>query len=293
MNWNRIPSLAGLRAFEAAARCLSFSKAAKELNVTHAAIAQHVRNLEADFSESLLVRQGRGLALTANGVQLAESLQVGFDEIARGVENLRAKNEDRPLNITITPAFATSWLMPRIGEFWANHPDISLNLNPSIGLVDIIRDSFDLAIRFGDGNWPNLTSELLTDGDFWVVSHPDLIRGRAVNCLGDVTDLPWILESQMMERRAIIEREGIDFENVDIKLMDTNGMVISGALAGLGVTVQPKSLVQAEIKAGALAKICEIRGEGLGYYLVTVPNRAPKGLKVFRAWLRSAAARDA
>jgi LysR family transcriptional regulator, glycine cleavage system transcriptional activator len=286
MDWARIPSLAALRAFEAAARCQSFSKAARELNVTHAAIAHHVRSLEAEFSENLIVRQGRGVAVTSAGLQLADSLQSGFSIIADGVEKLRSQSEDRPLNISVTPAFATNWLMPRIGEFWAKYPEISLNINPSIGLVDIRKDGFDLAIRYGDGGWPNVKSELLTDGDFWVVSHPDLVKGRTVTCLPDVVGLPWLMESHMVERKAIVEREGIDFQQIELTLLNTNGLVLSAVAAGLGISVQPKSLVEREVEAGELTKICELNQKDLGYYMVVLPDRQPKGLRAFQSWLR-------
>lgn len=289
MNWSKIPSLAALRAFEAAARHLNFSHAAGELNVTHAAVAQHVRALEAEFNESLLNRQGRGLALTEAGTRLAESLKTGFAEIAGGVDQLRARSANRPLNITVTPAFATNWLMPRMGGFWAKHPEISISINPSTGMVDMARDGFDLALRFGDGNWQGVTADPLTSGDFLVVVRPDLIASRTVDCLSDVADLPWLLEEHMMERRAIVEREGIDFASVNATLLNTNGLVISAALSGLGLAVQPRSLVEAEIKSGALAKVCEINQPGLGYYMVTLPGREPRGLRKFQRWLRAEA----
>lgn len=290
MDWTRVPSLAALRAFESAARCQSFSKAARELNVTHAAVAHHVRGLEAEFSESLIIRQGRGVAVTAAGLQLAESLQAGFSTIASGVERLRSQSENRSLNITVTPAFAANWLMPRIGEFWAKHPEISLTINPSIGLTDLRKDGFDLAIRYGDGGWPNVKSELLTDGDFWVVAHPDLVKGRTVRCLQDVVGLPWLMESHMMERKAIVEREGIDFEQIDLTLLNTNGLVLSAVAAGLGISVQPKSIVERDVQARELVKICELNQENLGYYMVMLPDRDPKGLRAFRSWLRTKAA---
>lgn len=289
MNWAHIPSLAALRAFEAAARHLNFSHAAGELNVTHAAVAQHVRALEAQFNESLLIRAGRGLALTEAGKQLADSLNSGFAEIANGVDRLRARSASRPLNITATPAFATNWLMPRMGGFWAKHPEISVSINPSTGIVDMVRDGFDLALRFGEGNWPGVIAEPLTSGDFLVVARPDLIAGRAVDCLSGVADLPWLLEEHMMERRAIVEREGIDFGSVNVTLLNTNGLVISAALSGLGLAVQPRSLVEAEIKSGALTKICEINQPGLGYHMVTLPGREPRGLRQFLNWLRTVA----
>lgn len=272
---------------ERAARHQSFSRAAAELNVTHAAISQHVRSLEAEFSQSLIERQGRGLALTDRGRNLAECLRTGFSTIQDGVDDLRSETQNRPLNISLTPAFAANWLMPRIGSFWAKHPDISLNINPSSDLVDMRRDGFDLAIRYGAGAWPSLTSELLTGGDFLVVAHPNLLKDRTVTCLSDVSDLPFLLESGMMERRRLLQLNGVDFDSIKLTLLHTNGMVLSAARAGLGIIIQPKSLIQREIDAGELIVICALQQENMGYYLVTLPNRTRKDLQTLVKWLRS------
>lgn len=287
VKWAKIPSLSALRAFEAAARNRNFSEAARELNVTPAAIAHHVRSLEADFSASLMVRQGRGVAVTAVGARLADCLSQGFSTIADGIESIYAQSEELPLNVSITPAFAASWLMPRIGDFWAKHPDQSINLNPSVGVVDLRKDNFDLAIRFGAGHWPNVNSELLTDGDFWVVSHPNLLEGRSVDCLPDVADLPWVLESHMWERKDLVESEGINFDQVKLTLLSTNELVMSAVGAGLGISLQPKSLVERQVETGELVRVCKLNQQGIGYYMVTLPYRQPEKLQIFQKWLRS------
>jgi LysR family glycine cleavage system transcriptional activator len=287
MDWSEIPSLSALRAFEAAARHQSLSKAAAELNVTHAAIAQHVRALEADFSESLLVKRGRGVVTTPAGNDLAGYLSEGFMTVADGVRRLREMREGRPLNISVTPMFASNWLIPRMGEFWAEHPEVTININPSSDIVDLRRDGFDLCIRFGEGTWPGHQVELLTDGDYWVLGAPELLGDRTVNCLADVADLPWLLEGHMMERRALIEREGVQLKDIRHTLLSTNSMVLSGAFAGLGIVVQAKSLVEREVARGKLVKICELRQENLGYYILTLPDRHPKGLATFLRWLRT------
>ena len=290
MDWRKIPSLQALRAFEAAARLQSFSKAAEELNVTHAAIAQHVRGLEAEFSESLIVRQGRGIVTTQAGVQLANNLRDGFSIIAAGVEQLRVLRSGRPLQISVTPTFAAHWLMPRIGEFWTKHPDIKVNINPNTDIVDLKNDGVDLAIRFGNSDdWPKLDTELLTHGDFWVVAHPDLIKSNDPACLQDVLGLPWLFEDYMRERVLILEQEDIDLNDADITLLGTNEMVISAVEAGLGLTMMTKALIENEVKTGRLQKICEFKQEGLGYHMVTIPDRENRELKIFRNWLRTTA----
>lgn len=287
MDWKNIPSLAALRAFEVAARHQSFSRAAQELNVTHAAIGQHVRSLEAFFAESLIVREGRGVVLTETGRQLSACLQEGFGTIADGVDQVLTRGRERPVNISVTPAFASNWLMPRIGEFWAKHPEVTLNINPSMNLVDLKRDGFDLAIRYGDGGWPDVSAELLTDGDFLVVAHPDLVARRTVTELAQLQDLPWLMEEHMMERRTIVEREGFCFDAVDTTILQTNGLVLSATLAGLGVTVQPKSLVEKEIASGALVSLFELNQCSLGYYIVMLPDRLTSSAQKLLSWLRS------
>ena len=287
MNWSRIPSLPALRALESAVRHQSLSKAAAELNVTHAAIAQHVRMLEADFSTSLLVRAGRGVVGTVDGKKLAAGLNAGFSSISDAVEDLRRQSDGRPLNVTVTPAFAASWLMPKIGDFWSKHPDISINLNPAIQLVDLRSDGFDLGLRYGSGDWSGVESELLVGSEFWVVAPPALVKPEAVSCLSDLEDLPWLMEDHMMELQHAIAKEGLDLNSVDLKRMATNALVISGVKSGLGITAQPKSLVEGDVARGELVKLCELEEQGLGYYMVSLPGRAPNGLREFKKWLRS------
>jgi LysR family glycine cleavage system transcriptional activator len=289
MDWSQIPSLSALRAFEATARLLNFTKAAAELNVTHAAIAQHVRGLEADLGEQLVQRQGRGLALTQNGHNLAMRLQAGFEEIAFGIDDLRRLHDNRPMGVTVTPAFAANWLMPRMGAFWRDHPDIPLNIQPSTEIVDLVRSPFDIAIRFGDGNWDGLESSLLTYGDFYVVAHPDLVADRKLDCLKDTEDFVWLLDDHTMERRKMLEAEGLDFSKVNLQSMSNTAVILSAVLAGLGVTLQPRSLIDRELERGELTVICRLKTEKLGYYLVWPEARDNKKMRTFRKWLLKAA----
>jgi LysR family glycine cleavage system transcriptional activator len=285
MDWRNIPSLHALRAYEATSRLRSFSKAAAELNVTHAAIAQHVRALEAEFGESLVFRQGRGLALTETGALFAKTLRTGFLEIETAVRDLQTQTDTRPLNISATPAFAGQWLMPRIGDFWKRHPNVILNINPSTHLVDLTRDGYDLAIRYGSGEWPGLVSKQLLHGDFCVVAHPNLLKGRKANCLDDVPDIPWLLEDSMMERTALLQNSGVDFSTAEVKTFTTNELVLSAVHAGLGMSLQTGALVRSQIADGSLVNICDLAQDGLCYFIVTSKNRHHKDLQVFIRWL--------
>ena len=199
MDWRDIPSLSALRAFEAAARLGSFSAAARELNVTHAAIAQHVRALEAHFSVTLMAREGRAMCPTAEGRQLAQDLGEGFGTIAAGVRALIGSRRARPLQVTLTPSFAEAWLMPRIGQFWAQHPEVEVALIPSVSLIDLRRDGFDMAIRFGAADWPGLAVEPLVMSPFVVVAAPSLAQGRRLHEMGPLDGYRWFT-SQVLAR---------------------------------------------------------------------------------------------
>ncbi|WP_179378886.1 LysR family transcriptional regulator [Jannaschia marina] len=287
MDWSRLPSLAALRAFEAAARLGGFSLAARELNVTPAAIAHHVRGLERELATPLVRKDGRGVAVTEAGRRLADGLGAGFGTLAEAVEELRADAEGRPLSLAVTPSFAAEWLMPRMGDFWVNHPDIQVNIEPNIEVADLRGDGIDMAIRWGEGDWPGVEAELLTDGDFWVVAHPKLLGGKTEAGLDDVRDLPWLLEDYVIERKDLIARTGLDPEALRVRQMKTNALSRAGAMAGLGVVVMPSAVVQREVAAGNLVRICALGVEPLGYYMVTLPGRVSDRLRVLRKWLRA------
>ncbi|MCH2068900.1 LysR family transcriptional regulator [Shimia sp.] len=289
MDWSSLPSLAALRAFEAAARHQNLSAAARELNVTHAAIAQHVRSLEADLSTPLLFRSGRGVALTEEGRHLAQHLSDGFEVIAEGVSALQRSKEDRPLSVSVTPSFAANWLMPRIGGFWQAHPEISLSINPSVSLIDLRRDGFDMAIRFGNGQWPGVACELLTSGEFWVVASPKLLSTSKTITLAEAGNYPWLMDLHMLEWRQVVEDAGLDLNSVDMTSLETNELVLSATVAGLGVSVHPKSLVEREVAFGTLKQICSLPRTDLGYHLVTLPRPLSAKERAFRKWLMAEA----
>ena len=286
MDWRRIPSLPALRAFEAAARLKSFTQAARELNVTQAAVAQHVRALEAEFSRTLVVREGRGIAITGDGMDLARGLGEGFAAIAAAVDALKV-GEARPLTIATTPSFAANWLMPRMGAFWAAHPDVTVSIMPSIDLVDLRRDGIDVAIRFGNGDWPGVDAQMLTSGDYLIVGHRDLLPEGWSGDLSDLAGLPWFFEESMAERIYLVEAEGVDLSQSKVTLTALNAMSIAAATAGLGISLQPTTLVQRELERGDLVALSRVTGDGSGYFLVTLPGRQPHGLKEFRLWIKA------
>lgn len=289
MNWSDLPSLSALRALEATARLSSFSAAARELNVTHAAVAQHVRALEAEFGCELVFRQGTGMALTEAGRNLAVSLSEGFGTIASGVRDLRSYRSNQPLKVALTPTFAENWLMPRLGEFWAQHPDIEVVLHPSSAVVDMRRDGFDLAIRYGQGAWKGLEAELLVNANYVVVATPELAAKARTGDIKSLCSLPWVFEARRQEQRVWAEDVGLDLSNAAISNLPTNALVLSAVRAGLGLSIQGRALVENDLKQGALVGLYEAPRTSLGYYLVTRPGVQSTGLKTILRWLRASA----
>jgi LysR family transcriptional regulator, glycine cleavage system transcriptional activator len=287
MDWRNIPSLAALRAFEASARNNSFSAAARELNVTQAAIAQHVRGLETRLGHSLIRRQGHNMVTTDAGARLAAALSDGFSTIAQGIRQLSTEQENRPLVLSLTPSFAESWLMPRLGGFWAGHPDIGLSLQPSTELVDMRRDNIDLAIRFGDGNWPALQVEPLLMSPFVVVASKSYARGATTLAeLGAPDTLRWFFAFAAKEQQVWGRAIGLDFEHIPFEDMATLGMAHAAVRAGHGLSIQARALVETDLAEGRMVALHQGESGGLGYHLVTRGDVPSPKLKRLLRWLR-------
>lgn len=291
MNWKDMPSLTALRAFEAAVRLGSYSAAARELNVTHAAIAQHVRGLEARFATLLMERVGRGMGPTDAGFRLAQAVSAGFQQIAVGVEDLRRRSEARPLRIALTPTFAENWLMPRIGRFWAAHPEIQLELVPSAALVDLRRDGFDLAVRYGRGPWPGYKSTSVLSAAHVIIAAPRLAAEIGTVTPAALSAQPWLMEQGRVEMRLWAESLGIDIHQTDLKEFDNHTLVLKAVIAGFGVSMLPKAIVVPEVEEGRLAILIEEEDSPLSYHIVTIPGQVTPAVETFRRWIRKEAER--
>jgi LysR family glycine cleavage system transcriptional activator len=284
----RLPSLTALRAFEAAARTGSFSAAARELNVTHAAVAQQVRALEERLGQTLAFREGRGLALTGEGAKLAQTLTEAFRAIAATLDELSADDPDRPLRITLTPSFAAKWLVPRLGGFWRAHPDIALTLDPDQRQRDLNREGFDLGIRYGEGRWPGVEAELLTRSDDVIVGAPSLLGDRHELSVAEMQQMPWITEAGWSEQLRWLEALGLDPAGLDLTEMPTEELASLAAREGLGLAVEMAPLAEPDVEEGRLRIVHRPPPEGsYGYWIVTRPGPKKPQLKTFIRWLKS------
>lgn len=134
-----------------------------------------------------------------------------------------------------------------------------------------------------------MEAKLFTGIDYWAVGAPKLPGNKPMDCFSDLIDLPWLIEEDMLELRRVIALSGLDLNSVNLKVLGTNGLVISGVKAGRWVKVQPRSLVEDDVKRGELRKVCALEHSELGYFTVVLPGRSPRGLREFMKWLHRAA----
>lgn len=288
-----LPPLAMLRAFEAAARHGSLSDAGRELNVTHAAISQQVKKLEAWLDRPLIRRAGRGVALTPDGAQLAQGLTAGFDALRDALSAFVEEDADRPVNVTMTPNFAMFWLMPRLARFRDAHPGIELRINPTGAAVDMLDRSHDLAIRYGNGGWPGLEDTPLILTRFLICAAPALaaqVEGKPPEAL---LSLPWLQELDTDEVRMWQRMEGIEAPP-PARVTSLPGPMLMQALRdGQGVGSVAEIFALPDLEAGRLAAVHVGKRTGTGYHIVRRPGPLRAPAKAFADWLRREAAADA
>src|SRR5712664_3773698 len=174
----RLPSLNGLRAFEAAARHLSFTQAASELNVTQTAISHQIRRLEEELGIRLFVRKNRALSLTPEAREYLPGIRAAFNDLRLATDRLLRKGDDNVLTISTLASLAAKWLLPRLSSFQEVHPDIDVRITTSTGLVDFGSGDVDAAIRYGRGHWPGLRAEWLMADEMFPVCSPALLAGK-------------------------------------------------------------------------------------------------------------------
>lgn len=280
-DWRHLPSLSSLRAFEAAARAGGFSAAARALNVTHAAVAQAVRALEAELGATLLRREGRGLALTEEGARLARALREGFSAIAEGVEALRGAERRRGLRVTTTPAFAQQVLLPRLADFWARHPEIPVAISPGLALADLGREGFDLAVRAGRGDWPGLRAEPLMDARLLLVGAPALLDRDP-----DLARLPWIVDPADPQEMGWIRGGGLDPAALALSGLDDALLALPAARAGYGLLFATEAVVQGDLAAGRLREVPFPGLPRFRFWIVTPQGPRRPAVEAFATWLR-------
>ena len=292
MKWLDLPPLTALRAFAALAETGSASAAGAALNVSHAAISQQIKALEAHMDVALVHRGGRKLELTSEGAQLAEALKLGFGSIARCIEALTGADANRPLQISTTPGFAAQWLMPRMLDFRQRHPDVDVMINPTPQNVTLEPGGIDIALRHGVGAWPGMEASLLFHSPLVVVAAPSLVGDRDVSRPEDLLDLPWLQEFGTTESTNWFKRKGLADVRVASITQVPGNLLLEGVRQGQGVSLTVLQWVEDDIAVGRLRLLFE-ESEETGYYIVTRPGVLRPPAKAFARWLRAQAQGEA
>jgi LysR family glycine cleavage system transcriptional activator len=252
--------LNALRAFEATARLGSFTRAARELRVTPAAVGQQVRGLEARLGGPLFDRVSDGLTPTARATRALPMLRRGFDALAQAYDGLAEANNSRRLTISVAPSFALKWLVPRLHRFHERHPEIELSIDTAMRFVDVSRGEADLAVRFGDGSYYGLQCERLFGEWILPVCAPSLCTGPdRLREPRDLAGLPLIhireetTDTEWADWPAWCVRFGLDqLNNAEGPSFSQSVAALEAALAGQGVALCGLSYALDDIEAGRL-----------------------------------------
>ena len=289
----RLPPLNALRAFEAAARHLSFTKAAAELFVTQAAISHQVKALEASLGVQLFRRYNRRLMLTDAGQGYLPPLRDALDQIAAATEKLHHQEETNSLKVSVLPSFAAKWLLPRLSRFRERQPEIDVLVSANNDLADFVNDGVDLAIRYGTGKYPGLEVEYFLDDVVFPVCSPKLLQ------TGPPLKQPSDLRHHTLLHDPTTADESKDWKTW-LKLagasdVDTSrgpgftdaSMVLQAAVEGQGVALGRSALAGNDLEAGRLVQpFGPAISSDYRYYIVYPLQHAerPK-LRQFRDWL--------
>ncbi len=291
MSWSNLPSLNSLRAFAALAETGSYSQAGALLHVTHAAVSQQVKALEERLSVSLVVREGRGIRLTAEGLALARDLDSGFTAIKRGIEALAKSSASQPVQLSTSPAFAMEWLMPRIQDFQNRYPDIPLMLNPTSKVVDLKPGGFDLAIRYRDKRKPDTPVTAVLISDMVVIAAPSLIGAREIDEPAMLTEMPWLQELGTNEVADWLGYRGVKLERPLMIHQMPGNLIMQAVRRGDGITYTARVFFESDIQSGRMKVLFSEPAFGT-YYIATSPGPLRTSVKAVVNWLKHQAAND-
>ena len=285
---HRFPPLNTLPSFEAAARHLSFSRAADELRVTHGAVSRAVRNLEDHLGVQLMIRATRSVRLTPIGASFAAEIRDVLEHLAAAT-SAAAGQSSEIVSVSTIDSFAARWLMPRLFRFRRTHGDIDVRVATSERLADFVSDGIDIAIRCGGGQYPGLSAELLMEEDHFPVCSPKLRRGRhPLRTPADLARHTLLHDVFTVDWAIWLHGAGID--NVDPHRGPTflsSDHAIQAAIQGEGVVLGRSALVADDLAAGSLVRPFEFSlPAGFAYYVVYPPRALQRpAVKTFRDWL--------
>jgi LysR family glycine cleavage system transcriptional activator len=298
MERRRLPPLNALRAFEAAARHLNFSRAADELAVTPGAVSQQIQNLEDYVGAALFKRTPKGLLLTDAAQTALPALREAFDRLAEAASLLTAAVDGRRLTVTVAPSFAAKWLVPRLGRFEEQHPQVDVWLSAGMEVVDFASGEIDLAIRYGTGRYPGLEVVKLMSETVIPVASPGFLEANPLSNPSDLAHHILLHDgspdaddscpdwAMWLAARGI---KGVD--GTRGPRFNQSSLVIEAAVGGRGVALAKRALAQADLDAGRLIAPLQIETDVDFAYFVVHPKakgRLPQ-VKAFVSWITAEA----
>jgi LysR family glycine cleavage system transcriptional activator len=302
MDTIRMPPLNALRAFEAAARHLSFSRAADELNVTPAALSHQIKGLEAFLELKLFHRRTRQIDLTDAGRLILPDISDGFANLRRAVQLLNQRRDHNVIVVTAGPAFTAKWLAPRLYRFAAAHPDVDLRIAANLALANFTDDGIDAAIRFGSGNFPGLYTEMLFEDVMLPMCSPALLEGPdGIRTPSDLVRHTLIHDESLIHIapdapnwRGWLKTAGISGIDADRGLrFNLADHAIDAAIEGAGVVLARKILAQRDLDAGRLVEPfgLELCVKRAFYFVCPAGHEKRRIVEIFREWLADEVAR--
>jgi LysR family glycine cleavage system transcriptional activator len=292
----QLPSLNAVKAFEAAARSGSFTRAAEELFVTPGAVSQQVKALETELGLKLFNRERQRLVITEAGRAYLAVVRDALDQIALGTERLTRRQRSGVLTVSVSPDFAAKWLVNRLGRFAEAHPEIDLRVAASDHRVDFAREEVDLAVRHGDGRWPELEVQRLCAEQLFPVCSPKLLGGRnRVMSAADLLKFPLLRLDDWTNWGRWFETAGVTTEARPGPVLNRASMLIDAAIDGQGVTLARTALTAWDIIHGRLVRPVEGSLTMANTYWIVCPKATASIPKIatFRQWLLTEAEDDA
>jgi LysR family transcriptional regulator, glycine cleavage system transcriptional activator len=291
----RLPPLNGLKAFEAAARSESFTRAAQELNVTQGAVSQQVKRLEDTLGLKLFRRERQRLILTEAGRNYLVVIRDALDQIAVGTQRLSQRQESGVLTISTSADFAAKWLVNRLSRFAERHPDVDLRVSATAPYADFARDDVDIAIRHGDGNWPGLDLQRLYSERLFPVCSPRLVAGRKrITKAADLLKFPLLRLEDAKNWVRLFEAAGVKAPVGPGPVLNRASMLIDAAIDGQGIALARTALAAWDLINGRLVRPIDVSLRMANTYWIVCPKSAltvPK-IATFRSWVFAETAED-
>ncbi|POU03971.1 glycine cleavage system transcriptional regulator GcvA [Pseudescherichia vulneris] len=291
----RLPPLNALRVFDAAARHLSFTRAADELFVTQAAVSHQIKSLEDFLGLKLFRRRNRSLLLTEEGQSYFQDIKEIFSQLTEATRKLQSRSAKGALTVSLLPSFAIQWLVPRLSSFNSAYPGIDVRIQAVDREVDKLADDVDVAIFYGRGNWPGLRVEKLYAEYLLPVCSPLLLTGdKPLKTPEDLAKHTLLHDASRRDWQTYTRQLGLNLNVQQGPIFSHSAMVLQAAIHGQGVALANNVMAQSEIEAGRLAcPFNDVLVSKNAFYLVCHDSQAELGkIAAFRQWILAKAAAE-